>query len=125
MPRGEQTCYYRPMPQRYADGPILVVAVDSQGGKDRCLRRWQASGVACDYGRGSSQIFRALLAWSISQAAANGRAEPGAGRPSWVANKGVLAVGADADFIVLNSAGEVIGLYRRVECSHSEGRSDG
>jgi N-acetylglucosamine-6-phosphate deacetylase len=56
--------------------------------------------------------------WSISQAAATASRNPA--RTAGLANKGVLAVGADADFIVLNSAGEVLRTFiGGLECSHS------
>lgn len=56
--------------------------------------------------------------WSISQAAATASRNPA--RTAGLTNKGVLAVGADADFIVLNSAGEVLRTFiGGLECSHS------
>src|ERR1700674_5576406 len=54
--------------------------------------------------------------WDLSQAVAAASQNPA--RVARIANKGVLAVGADADFVVLNSEGEVLRTFvGGVECS--------
>ena len=54
--------------------------------------------------------------WDLPQAVAAASENPA--RVARIANKGVLAVGADADFVVLNSEGEVLRTFvGGVECS--------
>ena len=54
--------------------------------------------------------------WSLSQAVAAASRNPA--RVARLDNKGVLAAGADADFVVLNPAGEVLRTFvGGVECS--------
>ena len=54
--------------------------------------------------------------WSVSQAVAAASRNPA--RVAGFANKGVLTVGADADFVVLNFAGEVLRTFvAGLECS--------
>src|ERR1700674_245601 len=54
--------------------------------------------------------------WDLAQAVAAASQNPA--RVARIANKGVLAVGADADFVVLNSEGEVLRTFvGGVECS--------
>jgi N-acetylglucosamine-6-phosphate deacetylase len=54
--------------------------------------------------------------WSLAQAVAAASRNPA--RVARLVNKGVIAAGADADFVVLNSAGEVLRTFvAGVECS--------
>ena len=58
-----------------------------------------------------------FAAWSLPQSVAAASRNPA--RVAGLAGKGVLAPGADADFVVLNSAGEVLRTFiGGVECSH-------
>jgi N-acetylglucosamine-6-phosphate deacetylase len=54
--------------------------------------------------------------WTLSQAVAAASRNPA--RVARLSNKGVLTAGADADFVVLNPAGEVLRTFiGGVECS--------
>ena len=54
--------------------------------------------------------------WSLPQAVAAASRNPA--RVAGLANKGVLAAGADADFVVLNPTGEVLRTFvGGLECS--------
>src|SRR5271157_3481686 len=87
--------------------------VDLREGK--CTRNGSLAGSVLTMDRAVQNLAR-FAEWDLPQAVAAASRNPA--RVARIANKGVLAVGADADFVVLNPAGEVLRTFiGGVECS--------
>jgi len=81
----------------------------------RCMANGKLAGSVLTMDRAVRNLAR-FAEWDLSQAVAAASQNPA--RVARIANKGVLAVGADADFVVLNSEGEVLRTFvGGVECS--------
>jgi N-acetylglucosamine-6-phosphate deacetylase len=86
--------------------------VDVHDGK--CMVDGKLAGSVLTMDRAVRNLAR-FAEWDLSQAVAAASQNPA--RVARIANKGVLAVGADADFVVLNSEGEVLRtFFGGVEC---------
>jgi len=87
--------------------------VDVRDGK--CMANGKLAGSVLTMDRAVRNLAR-FAEWDLPQAVAAASQNPA--RVARIANKGVLAVGADADFVVLNSEGEVLRTFvGGVECS--------
>ena len=87
--------------------------VDVRGGK--CMADGKLAGSVLTMDRAVRNLAR-FAEWDLSQAVAAASRNPA--RVARIANKGVLAVGADADFVVLGPAGEVLRTFiGGVKCS--------
>ncbi len=87
--------------------------VDVHDGK--CMVDGKLAGSVLTMDRAVRNLAR-FAEWDLAQAVAAASQNPA--RVAQIANKGVLAVGADADFVVLNSEGEVLRTFvGGVECS--------
>ena len=87
--------------------------VDVRDGK--CMVDGKLAGSVLTMDRAVRNLAR-FAEWDLSQAVAAASQNPA--RVARIANKGVLEVGADADFVVLNSEGEVLRTFvGGVECS--------
>jgi N-acetylglucosamine-6-phosphate deacetylase len=86
--------------------------VDVRDGK--CMADGKLAGSVLTMDRAVRNLAR-FAEWDLPQAVAAASRNPA--RVARIANKGVLAVGADADFVVLNSEGEVLQTFiGGVEC---------
>jgi N-acetylglucosamine-6-phosphate deacetylase len=95
---------------RYRLGSIEV---DVQDGK--CMADGKLAGSVLTMDRAVRNLAH-FAGWSLSQAVAAASRNPA--RVARLASKGFLAAGADADFVVLNPAGEVLRTFvGGVECS--------
>jgi N-acetylglucosamine-6-phosphate deacetylase len=95
---------------RYRLGSIEV---DVHDGK--CMANGKLAGSVLTMDRAVRNLAR-FAEWDLSRAVAAASQNPA--RVARIANKGALAVGADADFVVLNSEGEVLRTFvGGVECS--------
>src|SRR5229473_8031783 len=89
------------MPEgRYRLGSLEVEVKDG-----RCMADGRLAGSVLTMDRAVRNLSR-FAGWSLSHAVAAASRNPA--RIAGFANKGFLAAGADADFVVLNSAGEVL-----------------
>jgi N-acetylglucosamine-6-phosphate deacetylase len=87
--------------------------VDVRDGK--CMVDGKLAGSVLTMDRAVRNLAR-FAEWDLPRAVAAASQNPA--RVARIANKGVLAVGADADFVVLNSEGEVLRTFLGgVECS--------
>jgi N-acetylglucosamine-6-phosphate deacetylase len=87
--------------------------VDVHDGK--CMANGKLAGSVLTMDRAVRNLAR-FAEWDLPQAVAAASQNPA--RAARIANKGVLAVGADADFVVLNPDGEVLRTFvGGVECS--------
>jgi N-acetylglucosamine-6-phosphate deacetylase len=87
--------------------------VDVRDGK--CMVDGKLAGSVLTMDRAVRNLAR-FAEWDLSQAVVAASQNPA--RVARIANKGVLAVGAEADFVVLNSEGEVLRTFvGGVECS--------
>ena len=87
--------------------------VDVRDGK--CMADGRLAGSVLTMDRAVRNLAR-FAAWDLRHAVAAASRNPA--RVAGIANKGVLAVGADADFVVLNQAGEVLRTFiGGMECS--------
>jgi len=87
--------------------------VDVHDGK--CMVDGKLAGSVLTMDRAVRNLAR-FAEWDLPRAVAAASQNPA--RVARIANKGVLAVGADADFVVLNSEGEVLRtFFGGVECS--------
>jgi len=87
--------------------------VDVHDGK--CMVDGKLAGSVLTMDRAVRNLAR-FAEWDLAQPVAAASQNPA--RVAQIANKGVLAVGADADFVVLNSEGEVLRTFvGGVECS--------
>jgi len=87
--------------------------VDVHDGK--CMANGKLAGSVLTMDRAVRNLAR-FAEWDLPRAVAAASRNPA--RVARIANKGVLAVGADADFVVLNSEGEVLRTFvGGVECS--------
>jgi N-acetylglucosamine-6-phosphate deacetylase len=87
--------------------------VDVRDGK--CMANGKLAGSVLTMDRAVRNLAR-FAEWDLSRAVAAASQNPA--RVARIANKGVLAVGADADFVVLNLEGEVLRtFFGGVECS--------
>jgi N-acetylglucosamine-6-phosphate deacetylase len=95
---------------RYRLGSIEV---DVHDGK--CMANGKLAGSVLTMDRAVRNLAR-FAEWDLSRAVAAASQNPA--RVARIANKGALAVGADADFVVLNPEGEVLRTFvGGVECS--------
>jgi N-acetylglucosamine-6-phosphate deacetylase len=95
---------------RYHLGLLEVEVKDG-----RCMADGKLAGSVLTMDKAVRNLAR-FADWSLPQAVAAASRNPA--RVARIANKGVLAVGADADFVVLNPAGEVLRTFvGGVECS--------
>ena len=95
---------------RYHLGLLEVEVKDG-----RCMAEGKLAGSVLTMDKAVRNLAR-FADWSLPQAVAAATQNPA--RIARIANKGVLAAGADADFVVLNSAGEVLRTFvGGVECS--------
>jgi N-acetylglucosamine-6-phosphate deacetylase len=85
---------------RYHLGSLEVEVKDG-----RCMADGRLAGSVLTMDRAVRNLSR-FAGWSLSHAVAAASRNPA--RIAGFANKGFLAAGADADFVVLNSAGEVL-----------------
>ena len=86
--------------------------VDVRDGK--CMSNGKLAGSVLTMDRAVRNLAR-FAEWELPQAVAAASRNPA--RVARIANKGVLAAGADADFVVLNPAGEVLRTFiGGVEC---------
>jgi N-acetylglucosamine-6-phosphate deacetylase len=99
------------MPEgRYHLGSLEVEVKDG-----RCMADGKLAGSILTMDRAVRNLSR-FAGWSLSHAVAAASRNPA--RVAGFANKGVLTVGADADFVVLNFAGEVLRTFvAGLECS--------
>jgi N-acetylglucosamine-6-phosphate deacetylase len=99
------------MPEgRYRLGSFEVEVRDG-----KCMVDGKLAGSVLTMDRAVRNLAR-FAGWDLSQAVAAASQNPA--RVARIANKGILAVGADADFVVLNSEGEVLRTFvGGVECS--------
>ena len=87
--------------------------VDVRDGK--CMADGKLAGSVLTMDRAVRNLAR-FAEWELPQAVAAASQNPA--RVAQIANKGVLTVGADADFVVLNAEGEVLRTFvGGVECS--------
>ncbi|MBI3477564.1 MAG: N-acetylglucosamine-6-phosphate deacetylase [Acidobacteria bacterium] len=87
--------------------------VEVKGGK--CMANGKLAGSILTMDNAVRNLAR-FTGWTLSQAVAAASRNPA--RVARLANKGVLTAGADADFVVLNPAGEVLRTFiGGVECS--------
>jgi len=87
--------------------------VDVRDGK--CMADGKLAGSVLTMDRAVRNLAR-FAEWDLAQAVAAASQNPA--RVARIANKGVLTVGADADFVVLNSEGEVLRTFvGGVECA--------
>src|ERR1700730_869266 len=87
--------------------------VDVHDGK--CMANGKLAGSVLTMDRAVRNLAR-FAEWDLPRAVAAARRNPA--RVARIANKGALAVGADADFVVLNPEGEVLRTFvGGVECS--------
>ena len=87
--------------------------VDVRDGK--CMADGKLAGSVLTMDRAVRNLAR-FAEWDLPQAIAAASRNPA--RAARIANKGVLTVGADADFVVLSAAGEVLRSFiGGVECS--------
>ncbi|HEY1401541.1 MAG TPA: N-acetylglucosamine-6-phosphate deacetylase [Terriglobales bacterium] len=95
---------------RYHLGSLEVEVKDG-----RCMADGRLAGSVLTMDRAVRNLSR-FAGWSLSHAVAAASRNPA--RIAGFANKGFLAAGADADFVVLNSAGEVLRTFvGGLECS--------
>jgi N-acetylglucosamine-6-phosphate deacetylase len=87
--------------------------VDVRDGK--CMADGKLAGSVLTMDRAVRNLAR-FAEWDLPQAVAAASQNPA--RVARIANKGILAVGADADFVVLNAEGEVLRTFvGGVECT--------
>jgi N-acetylglucosamine-6-phosphate deacetylase len=97
---------------RYRLGSIEV---DVKDGK--CTANGRLAGSVLTMDRAVRNLAR-FAGWTLAEAIAAGSRNPA--RVAQLANKGVLCPGADADFVVLNSQGEVLRTFvGGVECART------
>jgi N-acetylglucosamine-6-phosphate deacetylase len=95
---------------RYHLGSMEVDVKDG-----RCIADGKLAGSILTMDKAVRNLAR-FAGWSLSQAVAAASRNPAL--VAGFANKGVLAAGADADFVVLNAVGEVLKTFvGGVECS--------
>jgi N-acetylglucosamine-6-phosphate deacetylase len=95
---------------RYHLGSLEVEVKDG-----RCMADGKLAGSVLTMDKAVRNLAR-FAGWSLSQAVTAASRNPA--RVAGLANKGVLAAGADADFVVLNPTGEVLRTFvGGLECS--------
>jgi N-acetylglucosamine-6-phosphate deacetylase len=95
---------------RYHLGSLEVEVKDG-----KCMKDGKLAGSVLTMDKAVRNLAR-FADWSLPQAVAAASQNPA--RVARIANKGVLAAGADADFVVLNPAGEVLRTFvGGLECS--------
>ena len=95
---------------RYHLGSLAVEVKDG-----RCMAEGKLAGSVLTMDKAVRNLAR-FADWSLSQAVAAASQNPA--RVARIANKGVLAAGSDADFVVLSPAGEVLRTFvGGLECS--------
>jgi N-acetylglucosamine-6-phosphate deacetylase len=95
---------------RYHLGSLEVEVKDG-----RCMADGKLAGSVLTMDEAVRNLAR-FAGWTLSQAVTAGSRNPA--RVAGFANKGILAAGADADFVVLNAVGEVLKTFvGGVECS--------
>jgi len=98
------------MPEgRYRLGSFEVEVRDG-----RCMANGKLAGSVLTMDRAVRNLAR-FAEWNLPQAVAAASRNPA--RVARIGNKGILAAGADADFVVLNAEGEVLRTFiGGVEC---------
>ena len=95
---------------RYHLGSLEVEVKDG-----KCMKDGKLAGSVLTMDKAVRNLAR-FADWSLSQAVAAASQNPA--RVARIANKGVLAAGSDADFVVLSPAGEVLRTFvGGLECS--------
>jgi|SRR5882672_1255879 len=99
------------------DGRYHLGSLEVEVRDGRCMADGKLAGSILTMDKAVRNLSR-FAGWSLPQAVAAASRNPA--RVGGVANKGVLAAGTDADFIVLNPAGEVLRTFvGGLECSHN------
>ena len=97
------------------DGHYRLGLIDVEVKDGRCTANGTLAGSVLTMDKAVRNLMR-FTGWSLAQAA--GAASRNPARAAGLAGKGVLAQGADADFVVLNSAGDVLRTFiGGAECS--------
>src|SRR5262249_34085330 len=97
------------------DGHYRLGLIDVEVKDGRCIGNGTLAGSVLTMDKAVRNLAR-FAGWSLPQAVAAGSRNPA--RAAGLDHKGTLAAGADADFVVLNSAGEVLRTFvGGVECS--------
>ncbi len=97
------------------DGRYRLGSFDVDVRDGKCMADGKLAGSVLTMDRAVRNLAR-FAEWDLSQAVAAASRNPA--RVARIANKGVLAAGADADFVVLSPAGEVLRTFiGGVECS--------
>ena len=97
------------------DGHYRLGSVDVDVRDGKCLAGGKLAGSVLTMDRAVCNLAR-FAEWSLPQAVAAASQNPA--RAAGIAKKGILAVGADADFVTLSPEGEVLRTFiGGVECS--------
>jgi N-acetylglucosamine-6-phosphate deacetylase len=97
------------------DGHYHLGSFEVEVREGRCMNGGKLAGSVLTMDRAVRNLAR-FAEWDLPQAVAAASQNPA--RVARITNKGVLAVGADADFVVLNPEGEVLRTFvGGVECS--------
>ena len=97
------------------DGRYRLGSFDVDVRDGKCMADGKLAGSVLTMDRAVRNLAR-FAGWDLPQAVAAASRNPA--RAARIENKGVLAVGADADFVVLNAGGEVLRTFvGGVECS--------
>ncbi|MFY9561277.1 MAG: N-acetylglucosamine-6-phosphate deacetylase [Terriglobales bacterium] len=99
------------------DGRYRLGSLEFEVKDGKCMADGKLAGSVLTMDRAVRNLAR-FAGWSLPQAVAAASRNPA--RVARLANKGVLMAGADADFVVLNPAGEVLRTFvGGLECSAS------
>jgi len=99
------------------DGRYHLGSLEVEVRDGKCMADGKLAGSILTMDRAVRNLSR-FAGWSLPQAVAAASRNPA--RVTGFANKGVLAAGADADFVVLNPAGEVLRTFvGGLECAHN------
>jgi N-acetylglucosamine-6-phosphate deacetylase len=97
------------------DGRYRLGSFEVEVRDGKCMADGKLAGSVLTMDRAVRNLAR-FAEWDLPQAIAAASQNPA--RAARIANKGVLAAGADADFVVLNAEGEVLRTFvGGVECS--------
>ena len=87
------------------DGRYRLGSFDVDVRDGKCMADGKLAGSVLTMDRAVRNLAR-FAGWDLPQAVAAASRNPA--RAARIGNKGILAVGADADFVVLNAGGEVL-----------------
>lgn len=97
------------------DGRYRLGSFEVDVHNSRCMANGRLAGSVLTMDRAVRNLAR-FAEWNLPEAVAAASKNPA--RVAGIANKGILTVGADADFVVLNAGGEVLRTFiGGVECS--------